>query len=557
MPILRKGQTHLVGRMSQFARTPVAQVAQYSCVTLLTVFLLSALWEWKVEAWIMPALGLPYASDFENAERWRFILTSTAFAALALLLPAFRMRRVLLGQQQTFAELRNEQSRSESLARHDALTGLVNRRVFIDQLENCLGAADADVSVLLIDLDKFKPVNDNYGHAVGDKVLYEIAGRLRALADEYGAVAARLGGDEFALLITQSGPERLTLLARSAMQVINAPLTSMTGQVCLGAAIGISRSLSDARAAETLLKCADHAMYRAKQTHRNSYQFYEPQYDREQEEHAQLEEDVAFAVAREEIEPYFQPIVTLPGQELVGFEILARWIHPKRGVQLPDTFIPIVERLGLMQDMTFSVLRRAITYSRQWPMTPLLAINVTAAMLEDVHFPERLFALLEELAFPFERLEVEVTEQTLAEDVPAARRGLKVLRERGISVALDDFGTGYSSIYHLTQLAIDKIKIDRSFFDDPALGQSQVISAVLELGKGLRMKTLAEGVETGELAHLLSEQGCDFAQGYYFGKPMSARDARDLFTTNPVSQATLIASQEPRAACDAESPSIR
>lgn len=478
----------------------------------------------------MGLLGLPYAADFEAAERWRFILTSTAFSALALILPGMRIRRLLVVQRKAFAELKIEQSRSDLLARHDPLTGLYNRRVFIENLEQQLALSNANTAVLIIDLDKFKPINDIYGHSIGDRVLCEISARLARFGSVHAATVARLGGDEFAIFIQDGSKEALALMSKSLVHLIGVPLAAVAGNVSVSATIGIGTSPDDATTSEGLLKCADHAMYRAKKDGRNTYRFHEPRYDLEQEAAVQFEEELADAIAKEELEPYFQPIVSLPDRRVVGFEILARWKRRDHGLQLPDTFIPVAERLGLIPELSFSLLKSAIEQARTWPGEMTLALNVTVGMLEDKTLPGRLCTILEQANFPFNRLEVEVTEQALVGNLPAARQALQALRAKGISVSLDDFGTGYSGIYHLTQLAIDKIKIDRSFMNDPVLGRDKVISAVLALSKGLKMLTTAEGVETDEVAQMLSAGGRDFGQGYLFGKAMSAEEVSCALT---------------------------
>ncbi|WP_459906461.1 putative bifunctional diguanylate cyclase/phosphodiesterase [Caballeronia sp. HLA56] len=520
--------------MHRFTPHSSAQAARFVLATLLTVFVLSGLWELKPEGWTTALLGLSYEANFEAAERWRFILTSTGFSALALILPGVRIARLLAIQRKAFAALRAEQNKSDSLARHDSLTGLYNRRVFIETLDQRLAIPHEKTAVLIIDLDKFKPINDTYGHATGDKVLCEIAVRLAEFGSNRSATVARLGGDEFAMFIPEGSRETLALISESLLQKIGAPLSAISGNVSISATIGIGMSPFDAATSEALLKCADHAMYRAKKMGKDSYHFHEPRYDQEQKAAAQFEEELAYAVAKEEIEPYFQPVVSLPDQRLVGFEILARWRHHDRGLQMPDTFIPIVERLGLMPEMSFSLLKLAIAHALTWPGEMTLALNVTVGMLEDSTLPERLCSILEQANFPFSRLEVEVTEQALVGNLPAARRALHALRARGISVSLDDFGTGYSGIYHLTQLAIDKIKIDRSFMNDPVLGRDKVISAVLALSKGLKMLTTAEGVETDEVAKMLSIGGCDFGQGYLFGKPMSGMEVDRVLARTPL-----------------------
>jgi diguanylate cyclase (GGDEF)-like protein len=470
----------------------------------------------------MHLLGLGYEPSFEAAERWRFILTSTSFAVVALIVPAGWLARSLRIQQNGYIALRREQALSEALARHDPLTGLFNRRVFNDQLGATLENGKSAAAVFLIDLDRFKPINDSYGHATGDTVLCEVADRLRNIAHGCRACLARIGGDEFAMIVSDADKGRLAALAKNILADISAPLVSLQGTISVSATCGIGIAHVDANLPDSLLHCADHAMYRAKSAGRARFHFYDPSYEREQEVARQFECDLTHAVAHNHIEPFFQPIVSLPDQTLIGFEILARWQNPSRGMQMPSTFIPILDRLGLIPSMTFSLLGRSIGCAKNWPDHLTLAINVTASMLEAIDFADRLHSVLLDHEFSADRLEVEITEQALVSNISAVRENLSKLRSRGISVALDDFGTGYSGIYHLTHLSIDKIKIDRSFLDNKVPNHAKVVTAILNLANSLQIKSTAEGVEEEEVAHWLSVHRCDFAQGYLFGMPMSA-----------------------------------
>jgi diguanylate cyclase (GGDEF)-like protein/PAS domain S-box-containing protein len=489
---------------------------------LATVFALSCFWEIKLEAWTMHALSLAYEPSFETAERWRFILTSTSFAGIALIVPAMWLSRLLRNEQESCTALRHEKALSESLARHDAMTGFFNRRVFNDRLAAILKADGKEIAVFLINLDRFKLINDSYGHAIGDKVLCEIAERLTRFPDRSTSSLARFGGDEFAMIVSDADKDSLASLAAGILREICTPLVSLEGAASISATIGISIAHVDAILPDALLHCADHAMCRGKSAGRATFRFYDPGYESEQQVAKQLEFELTCAVEQDQIEPFFQPFVNLPDEEVVGFEILARWPHPQRGMQMPSTFIPILDRLGMIPCMTFSLLRKSIEYAKLWPQDLMLAINVTASMLEDAGFADRLYDALVQHGFSPCRLEVEITEQALVTNIAAVSESLSKLRARGIGIALDDFGTGYSGIYHLTQLAIDKIKIDRSFLDLGVRGHDKVVSAVLGLANSFRIKAVAEGVEQQDTAHWLSSQRCDFAQGYLFGKPMSA-----------------------------------
>ncbi|MBN3855075.1 EAL domain-containing protein [Paraburkholderia sp. Ac-20340] len=500
------------------------QVATLIATVLATVFALACAWELKLESWTMHALGLGYEQSFESAERWRFILTSTSFAAIALIVPSVWLGRSLHIQKDGYLALKREQALSNELARHDPLTGLLNRRVFNELLAAALEQAPAAIAIFLVDLDRFKRINDSHGHAVGDKVLCEIAERLRDIGIESGACVARIGGDEFALLVGDNNKRSLTALAKDILTGLCAPLASLAHKTSVGATVGISIAHIDAAQPDALMHCADHAMYRGKRAGRATFHFYDPSYEEAQQLSSEFESDLIVAVEQERISPFFQPVVSLPGRRIVGFEILARWHCPHRGLQMPTEFIPVLDRLGLIPEMTFSLLKQSIVYATQWPNDLAFAINVTASMLEDTEFADRLHDVLIEYEFEPRRLEIEITEQALVSNLSAVRENLTKLRSRGINVALDDFGTGYSGIYHLTHLPIDKIKIDRSFLDREVAGHEKIVSAVLGLVNSLNIKATAEGVEDEEAVRWLCTLSCDFAQGYLFGKPMPASD---------------------------------
>ncbi|MGF6575041.1 diguanylate cyclase (GGDEF)-like protein [Paraburkholderia sp. GAS333] len=495
---------------------------------LATVFALSCLWEFKLESSSMRALGLAYEPSFESSERWRFILTSTCFAIIALIAPSIWLLRSLRIQRDGYAELKRAQAQSEKLARHDPLTGLFNRRVFNERLVATLADKQCAAAVFLIDLDGFKRINDRYGHATGDKVLCEIAHRLRSIAGRAEACIARIGGDEFAMIIDEGNKRCLSDLAMHIIANLGIPLTSLEGTTSVSATIGISLAHVDAALPDDLLHCADHAMYRGKSTGITRFHFYEPGYEEAQQLASKFESDLAIAIAHNRIEPYFQPIVGLPDQSVVGFEILARWQCPNRGLQAPADFIPVADRLGLIPEMTFSLLARSIECARHWPDHLTLAINVSTSMLEETGFADRLCDAISEHDFSARRLEIEITEQAFVSNISAVRENLAKLHARGITVALDDFGTGYSGIYHLTHLAIDKIKIDRSFLNVSIQKQEKVVTAVLGLARSLDIKTIAEGVEDENVMLWLCAHSCDFAQGYLFGKPIPADQATRL-----------------------------
>lgn len=499
---------------------------------LFSIFLLATAWEFKLEAVAMHLLNLPYDSDFEISERWRFVLTSTGFAVFSMVVPFILLRRLISRLNLSYNNLVVSQAHSDSLARHDPLSGLLNRRVFHEQLVIRLEQSASNTAVFLLDLDKFKTINDTHGHAAGDTVICAVADMLREATAGWHAAVARLGGDEFALAVTGDFSRlELATLAEAVLSKIAGAVNGLP-EIAFSATLGIAVSPGDGTAAEILLQHADKAMYRGKNAGRAVFHFYEASFEQEQRDQARFEQEIRQAIEERQIQPFYQPIVSLPDQRLVGFELLARWIHPERGIIMPQDFIPLTEQLGLIKLLTESLLLQAFTESREWPSTLTLAVNVTSSMIESADFPEWLERLAHRGNFPLRHLEVEVTENALVANVGNARLNLERLREIGVCVALDDFGTGYSGLYHLTQLAIDKIKIDRSFFDTSLDNQSDMVKAILALGKSLRMQITAEGVEHEQLADWLAKHECDFAQGYLFGRALTQAQVTALMATN-------------------------
>ncbi|WP_282370699.1 putative bifunctional diguanylate cyclase/phosphodiesterase [Pseudomonas sp. PS02290] len=508
-------------------------------ITLSTVIALSIVWEFELEAWVMRWLALPYDADFEDAERWRFVLTVTGFSLISLIIPTILLKRLIANAQSSFRGLKQAQAQTETLATYDSLSGLINRRIFMDMVRNQLGLK-RPAAVMLIDLDHFKAVNDQHGHAAGDTVLVEIARRLEAIADDNGGVAVRLGGDEFCLLfLTFKHQAELCQIAEAAVSGLGAPLSGAVEPSALGATIGIARSWTDAQEASALLHCADTAMYRGKKDGRSTYNFYDSEYEKQRRAQADLELALRRAVEADEIVPYFQPIVALPSQEVVGFEVLARWLKPDGSAATPAEFIPVLERLGLIPAMTRSLISQACRAANRWDDHLRLSMNVSAAMVTDALFPDQLLEQLRQEQFAFHRFEVEITEEALVGNLDVARQNLSKLHEHGITVALDDFGIGYSSLYHLTRLSIDKIKIDRSFFEPGQTDHLPMVEAILGMARSLKMQVTAEGVEEFHLPHLpswLANSGCDYAQGYLYGRP---KPASSLFCYNHPSFAQL------------------
>ena len=419
------------------------------------------------------------------------------------------------------------EARAQILARHDPLTGLANRRHFLEELERWLslvGDKDDGFALMFIDLDRFKPINDVHGHAVGDELLQVIASRLtNCLRDD--SFAARLGGDEFAVLL-ENGPdgrEEIGAAARRILNELSAPIQVNGLKLSVGASIGIALCPDDGRTAADILQRGDAAMLRAKQD-RGSFTFFDSSIDTQLKQKAALEAELRFAIPNGDIVPYFQPVVRLDTGEIEGFEMLARWPHRARGMIMPAEFIPVAEEAGLVDSMFWALFARACGMALEAPGDFTLAVNISPSQVRDQWFPEKVLRALKETGFPARRLEIEVTESAMIGDMQRAKTALLSLKNQGVKIALDDFGTGYSSFYLLRALPIDKLKIDRSFVSSMVTDResAMIVGALVGLGKALGLKITAEGVEDAATAAALAALGCDLVQGYLYGAALAA-----------------------------------
>jgi diguanylate cyclase (GGDEF)-like protein len=467
--------------------------------------------------------------------------------AIATAFEIFRTNALAL--EKAHEATRVAQDHAHSLARHDALTGLPNRRVFSAELQTLLNRGRNSsllYSVLLIGLDQFKQVNDLRGHPAGDMVLREVARRIKDTVGHRGT-AARLGGDEFAVIVdcdVNEGkqPDRALDLADSVLDSIRRPIQIGDTEITIGASIGIALQRPDSSDAGSLLRSADIAMYRAKRDIKGSIRFFEQSMDEDLLAQASLEADLKSALTTWKIQPHYQPLVELRTNRLCGFEALARWEHPERGFVPPDLFVPLVEQLGLMTELTSLILRQTCRDAKEWPADIRAAVNISPSELKDPLLPDRLLTILAEEGFDPARLDVEITESALICDIQTAKSVLTRLRSAGIQISLDDFGTGYSSLYHLRELKFDKVKIDRSFIhsmpDNPE--SEKIVDAILGLAKNLNLSAVAEGIENSATLLRLEAKGCEFGQGYYFGKAMTAKNATDLLMKEIAAQNRII-----------------
>ncbi len=428
--------------------------------------------------------------------------------------------------------LREALAQTTAIAGTDLLTGLPNRRRFCEELEEALAdgrQSGLDHALLLIDLDRFKAVNDAQGHPAGDELLRLVGERLRDVLRDDRRVA-RLGGDEFAFLLRcdPAGPDRPQVdpaaVAGRIVDALAKPFILTGAIVQIGASVGIGLTRVEDQGIADLMHRADIGLYRAKADGRGCFRFFEQGTDVRVRAMAQLESELRQAVADEAVVPHFQPLIDLATDRLVGVEMLARWPHPVRGMVSPAEFIPLAEDSGLIGPMTVSLLRQGCRAAAGWPAHVTLACNLSPIQLRDPGLPSTVAKVLAETGFPAARLELEVTESALVGDLVLARRLLEEIRALGVKLALDDFGTGYSSLRHLQLLPFDKLKIDQSFVGAMAADKesAKIVSAVVALGHSLGLSTVAEGVETVDVAELLRELGCDIGQGWLFGRPVPA-----------------------------------
>jgi diguanylate cyclase (GGDEF)-like protein len=436
----------------------------------------------------------------------------------------------LSNAETAFAEGQAEVTR---LALHDPLTGLANRRFLHMQLEGAIARAlreKARFAVLMIDLDGFKPINDRHGHAAGDEVLLEISRRLNAQVRK-SEIVARLGGDEFVVVLSAdaTGDEPICAAHRLIASLSEA-IVLPQGKVRVSASVGAAFYPDDGAQIDDLIRKADAALYRAKNEARGDVRFFQEAMDEDVREREALELDLRLAIAGGDIVPFFQPLVDLGSGELMGFEVLARWPHPTRGLIPPATFVPIAEDTGQIDALTISIMRAALKAALNWTPTLSIAINIAPQQLKSASLAERLLAILQETRFPAGRFEIEITENALIGDLDLARRVVLDLKSHGIRVALDDFGTGYSSLSHLSELPFDKLKIDRSFVHTMhgRPESATIVNAIIGLGRSLNMSTTAEGIESVADAELLARLGCNVGQGFLYSRPVPARDVPAL-----------------------------
>jgi diguanylate cyclase (GGDEF)-like protein len=425
--------------------------------------------------------------------------------------------------------LRLEGGDSVNAARTDPLTGLANRLLIRELLEEALHGrldGEGDCALLLIDLDRFKLVNDTLGHAVGDHLLCEVARRLETAVGKGGCVG-RLGGDEFAVVLTRDANQsELSELAARICSEVSKPVSIGASSIHVGATIGIARGTVDAGSQDQLMRSADLALYQAKEQGRGGHAFFEQAMFAAAEDQRLLENDVRDALNDKALSLAYQDIVDAPTGAVVGREVLLRWNHPQRGPISPEIFVPIIEDTGLIHRIGDWVIREACMEATRWNPSTRVAVNVSAIQVSREGLEQTVFGALAASGLRPDRLELEVTETVFLGDNAATMARLERLRALGVRLVLDDFGKGYSSFGYLSTAHFSKIKIDQSFVRGAARGVAEsvaIVEAILALARGLGMETTAEGVETEQQANSMRLLGCTQLQGFYFSRPERAR----------------------------------
>ncbi len=471
-----------------------------------------------------PAATLAWIAERPGDPILDRLLPIALFSAIAIII--FAWLSYVHVTRVTDNMLRSEE-RAQHLAGHDTLSGLPNRLRFTEHLTALLARCETDgggLAVLFIDLDKFKEVNDTYGHAAGDMVIVGCAERMASQL-RANDVLARFGGDEFAVIQTNvKSAHDAELLARRIIQAIRPAFQIGEAEAYVGASIGVALAPANGTNASELMRLADIAMYRAKNEGRNRACFFEQRMDDTLRLRKTVEDDLRHAIARNELELHYQPQVSADGSRIVGVEALVRWRHPVHGMIPPMEFIGIAEERGIIIQLGEWVIRRACLDAKRWGDIPV-ACNVSAIQFRQPDFVQSVSNALSDTDFDPARLELELTESIVMNNADQAEASMMELRAMGVKLALDDFGTGYSSLIYLRRFAFDKIKLDKSFLDSlEDTGESAIlVHSVVHLGRALGLTVTAEGVETAEQQRFLQAVGCHLLQGYLFAKPMTAQ----------------------------------
>jgi diguanylate cyclase (GGDEF)-like protein/PAS domain S-box-containing protein len=439
------------------------------------------------------------------------------------------------------SEHKASQAHIHKLAHFDALTGLPNRSLLADRVGQALSRMERNnesLALVFLDLDRFKNVNDSLGHRIGDQLLIQVAERLKSTVRDEDTVS-RLGGDEFILVLPGASAAGASHVVEKVLQKLSSPYRIEQHELTITPSLGIAMYPSDGDSYETLSMCADAAMYRAKQGGRNTFRFFTREMQERSERTLLLENALRRVLESRQLQLYFQPQISLHDNQVIGAEALLRWYHPELGMVSPGEFIPVAEDSGLILPIGEWVLREAVCQMKAWISSGMpsmvMAVNLSAIQFRQANLSELVSSVLDEFELPPECLELELTEGAAMENPLAAIEVMNVLHERGIRMSIDDFGTGYSSLSYLKRFKVYKLKIDQSFVRDISTDPEDeaIVEAIIGLSRSLGLQTIAEGVETAEQLAFLRSKGCDEVQGYFFGKPMPAKEFEEFVRSYP------------------------
>lgn len=458
-------------------------------------------------------------------------LTIALMLNIALVLFGYRRYKDLTRE---IADRAVAEQEAQRLALSDPLTGFHNRRSLVETGGAMLETAARKkqyVAVVMLDLDHFKNVNDMHGHATGDALLKAVATEISGILPA-GSLLARLGGDEFCCLLAfdPAAQDKVDQVVHAVVSRLSQPFEVDGIFAHISVSAGIAHSGTDEANVEILMRRADIAMYTAKRSGRNRLAWFDAQMESELQIRSEVETGMRAGIPKGEFVPYFEQQIDLTTGRLSGFEVLARWEHPTRGLVPPDSFIPVAEETGMISDLSISVMRQALAEAKLWDSSLTISVNISPAQLKDPWLAQRIVKMLVETGFPANRLEVEITETSLFENLSMAQSIVGSLKNQGIRLALDDFGTGYSSLAHLRMLPFDRIKIDKSFvtsINDNA-ESAAIVTAIARLGDSLGLAVTAEGIEDAKIEERLRQIGCQKGQGWHFGRPMSIPGTKEL-----------------------------
>lgn len=482
---------------------------------------------------IMPQIVRSWLGEGQSPD---VLLTNAVLLNIALIIFGWRRYDDL---RKEVSERRQAETRARELAEIDPLTGCHNRRSGLPAIDRLCQVAEQtgnEVAVLLVDLDNFKQINDLNGHQMGDLVLTMVARRIKAHLPAEG-ILVRIGGDEFACAMPYEAhaSDRIDAFAAQLISAVSHPIEHDSLTVEATVSIGVSTTARGTAMpqpamakGDVLVHRADIAMYQAKNRGRNRYFWFEPQMEDDLRFRNELEAGIRRGIPAGQFVPYYEQQIDLETGELVGFEMLARWHSPVYGVVSPEIFIPIAEDIDLIGELSEGLIRQALIDARGWNPRLTLSVNISPIQMRDPWFAQKLLQLLIETGFPPSRLEIEITESALHENIGAVRTIVASLKNQGIRISLDDFGTGYSSLAQLRTLPFDRLKIDRSFIAEMAgdVGGQELVEAIVSLGKGLSLPVTAEGVESQEVLDTLKRMGQLKGQGYLYGRPEDAETTR-------------------------------